>query len=124
MNYKRSEKVGEAVHEIISELLIKGLKDPRIGFVTVTGVKITDDLHLATVYYSVVGSEDEKKATEKGLNSAKGFIRKEMGRNLRLRYVPDIIFEYDNSLDYGQRIENILNEITVKKGSDDTEDIK
>jgi ribosome-binding factor A len=122
MTYKRSEKVAEAVHEFISELLIKGLKDPRIGFVTITGVKLTDDLHLATVYFSVVGSEDEKKSTESGLNSARGFIRKEMGRNLRLRYVPDIVFKYDNSLDYGNRIESILNEIIMTKGSDDTED--
>ncbi len=121
MNYKRSEKVAEAVHEFISELLIKGLKDPRIGFVTVTGVKLTDDLHLATVYFSVVGSEDEKKSSEKGLNSAKGFIRKELGRSLRLRYVPDIIFKYDNSLDYGQRIESIIHEINLNKGPDDTE---
>jgi len=121
MNFKRSEKVAEAVHEFISELLIKGLKDPRIGFVTVTGVKVTDDLHLATVYFSVVGSDDEKKSSEKGLNSAKGFIRKELGRNLRLRYVPDIIFKYDNSLDYGQRIETIIQEINLNKGSDDSE---
>jgi ribosome-binding factor A len=121
MTYKRSEKVAEAVHEFISELLIKGLKDPRIGFVTITGVKVTDDLHLATVYFTVVGSEDEKKSTEHGLNSAKGFIRKEMGRNLRLRYVPDIVFKYDNSLDYGNRIESILNEIIMTKVSDDTE---
>ncbi len=121
MNFKRSEKVAEAVHEFISELLIKGLKDPRIGFVTVTGVKVTDDLHLATVYFSVVGSDDEKKSSEKGLNSAKGFIRKELGRNLRLRYIPDIIFKYDNSLDYGQRIETIIQEINLNKGSDDSE---
>jgi ribosome-binding factor A len=122
MTYKRSEKVAEAVHEFISELLIKGLKDPRIGFVTITGVKVTDDLHLATVYFSVVGSEDEKKSTEAGLNSAKGFIRKELGRNMRLRYVPDIVFKYDISLDYGNRIESILDEISMTKGSDDTED--
>ncbi|HKZ16456.1 MAG TPA: ribosome-binding factor A [Syntrophales bacterium] len=122
MTYKRSEKVAEAVHEFISELLIKGLKDPRIGFVTITGVKLTDDLHLATVYFSVVGSEDEKKSTEAGLNSAKGFIRKELGRNMRLRYVPDIVFKYDISLDYGNRIESILDEISMTKGSDDTED--
>jgi ribosome-binding factor A len=122
MTYKRSEKVAEAVHEFISELLIKGLKDPRIGFVTITGVKVTDDLHLATVYFSVVGSEDEKKSTEAGLNSAKGFIRKELGRNMRLRYVPDIVFKYDISLDYGNRIESILGEISMTKGSDDTED--
>ncbi len=122
MTYKRSEKVAEAVHEFISALLIKGLKDPRIGFITLTGVSLTDDLRLATVYFSVVGSEQEKKDTEKGLNSAKGFIRKEIGRSLRLRYVPDIIFKYDDSLDYGNRIDNILHDLHMEKGSDDTED--
>ncbi len=122
MSFKRSDKVAEAVHEFISGLLIKGLKDPRIGFVTVTGVKVTDDLHLATVYFSVVGTEEDKKSSEKALNSAKGFIRKEMGRNLRLRYVPDIIFKYDNSMDYAQHIESLINEINMNKGSDDTED--
>ena len=62
--YKRSEKVAEAIHEMVSELIIKGLKDPRIGFVTITGVKVTDDLRLATIYFTVIGSEDEKSATE------------------------------------------------------------
>lgn len=121
MTYKRSEKVAEAVHEFISGLLLKGLKDPRIGFVTLTGVKLTDDLRLATVYFSVVGSDDEKRESEKGLNSAKGFIRKELGKNLRLRYVPDLIFKYDVSLEYGNRIESLLNELNIDKGSDDTE---
>ncbi len=121
MNFKRSDKVAEAVHEIISGLLIKGLKDPRIGFVTITGVKLTEDLHLATVYFSVVGTDEEKRSTEKALNSAKGFIRKEIGRNLRLRYVPDLIFKYDDSMDYAQRIESIIHDLNVQKGSDDTE---
>ncbi len=70
--YKRSEKVAEAIHELVSELLIKGLKDPRIGFVTITGVKVTDDLHLATVYFTVIGSEEEKKATGQGLQQRPG----------------------------------------------------
>ena len=117
--YKRSEKVAEAIHEMVSELLVKGLKDPRIGFVTITGVKVTDDLHLATIYFTVIGSEEEKIATEKGLNSARGFIRKEMGRNLRMRYVPDIVFRYDESVEYGNRIESLLKEITVKDDGND-----
>lgn len=104
---------------MVSELIIKGLKDPRIGFVTITGVKVTDDLHLATIYFTVIGSEDEKSATEKGLNSARGFIRKEMGRNLRMRYIPDLIFKYDESVEYGSRIETLLKEITVKDDGDD-----
>ena len=117
--YKRSEKVAEAIHEMVSELLVKGLKDPRIGFVTITGVKLTDDLHLATVYFSVIGSDEEKKATEQGLNSARGYIRKELGKNLRMRYIPDIVFRYDVSVEYGSRIESLLREIGTKEDGDD-----
>jgi ribosome-binding factor A len=90
---------------------VKGLKDPRIGFVTVTGVKVTDDLHHATVYFTVIGSDDEKKATAAGLASSSSFIRKGMGKLLRMRYVPEIHFVYDTSLDYGNRIDAILREI-------------
>jgi ribosome-binding factor A len=120
MIYKRSDKVAESIHELVSGLLIKGLKDPRLGFVTVTGVKVTDDLSIATVYFSVIGSEEEKHDSEKGLNSAKGFIRKEIAASLRMRRVPEILFKYDNSYEYGQRIEGILSEIHAAKGSDDT----
>jgi len=104
---------------MVSELLVKGLKDPRIGFVTITGVKLTDDLHLATVYFSVIGSDEEKKATEQGLNSARGYIRKELGKNLRMRYIPDIVFRYDVSVEYGSRIESLLKEIGTKEDGDD-----
>jgi ribosome-binding factor A len=120
MIYKRSDKVAESIHEQVSGLLIKGLKDPRIGFVTITGVKVTDDLSIATIYFSVIGSDEEKHDSEKGLNSAKGFVRKEIAANLRMRRVPEIIFKYDNSFEYGQRIESILSEINAAKGSDDT----
>ncbi|HOI15709.1 MAG TPA: ribosome-binding factor A [Geobacteraceae bacterium] len=122
MTVKRAEKVAEAIHEIISALLIKGVKDPRIGFTTITGVKLSDDLHLATVFFSVVGDETEKKAAEKGLNSAKGYLRKEVGRNLRMRYVPDLVFRYDASLDYGQHIDELLDEIISTEHNDDIQD--
>lgn len=119
MSKKRSEKVAEAIHEMVSELLVKGLKDPRIGFVTITGVKLTDDLGLARIYFSVLGSEDEKKSAIAGLNSARGFIRKEVGKNLRMRYVPDIVFEFDASVEYGSRIESLLKEISQTEKDDD-----
>ncbi|HZV83101.1 MAG TPA: ribosome-binding factor A [Geobacteraceae bacterium] len=109
--FKRSEKVAEAIHEEISTLLIKGVKDPRIGLVTVTGVKVTDDLHLATVYFSVIGGEAERKGAEAGLNSAKGFLRREIGKVLRMRYVPDLMFRFDESVEYGSRIESLLKQI-------------
>ena len=120
--FKRSEKVGEAVHEIVTELLVKGLKDPRIGFVTITGVKVTDDMHYATVYFTVIGDDDAKKGTEAGLNSARGFMRREMGKKLHMRYVPEIIFKYDTSLDRGNRIDELLREIKANEQHSDTED--
>jgi ribosome-binding factor A len=109
--FKRSEKVAEAIHEEISRLLIKGVKDPRVGFVTVTGVKVTDDLHHATIYFSSIGTEAEQKEAEAGLNSARGFLRREVGKVLRMRYIPDIHFKYDESVVYGSHIENILKQI-------------
>lgn len=109
--FKRSEKVGEAIHEEISRLLIKGVKDPRVGFVTVTGVKVTDDLHLATIYFSIIGTEAERKDAEAGLNSARGFLRREVGKVLKMRYIPDILFKYDQSIVYGSHIESILKQI-------------
>lgn len=120
MTVKRAEKVGEAIHEILSALLIKGVKDPRIGFTTITGVKLSDDLHLATIYFTVVGDEEEKKATADGLNSARGFLRRELSKNLRMRYVPDLLFRYDASLDYGRRIDNLLDQITGAEHDDST----
>ncbi|BDV43174.1 ribosome-binding factor A [Geotalea uraniireducens] len=117
--YKRSDKVAEAIHELVSGLLIKGLKDPRIGFVTITGVKLTDDLHLATIYYTVIGSETEQKSTQDGLTRAAGFVRKEIGKALRMKYVPDILFKYDESVDYGNRIERLLKEIHSGEGDND-----
>lgn len=109
--FKRSQKVAEAIHEEISRLLVKGVKDPRVGFVTVTGVKVTDDLHLATVYFSVIGTDEERKGAEAGLNSARGFLRREVGKMLRMRYVPEILFKYDESVVYGSHIESILKQI-------------
>jgi ribosome-binding factor A len=120
--FKRSDKVGEAVHVLVTELLVKGLKDPRIGFVTITGVKVTDDMHLATVFFTVMGDDDAKKGTEAGLNSARTFIRKEMGKKFRMRFVPEVIFKYDHSLEKGNRIDELLREIKANEHHDDTED--
>jgi len=115
--HKRSEKVAEAIHELVSELIVKGIKDPRIGFVTITGVKVADDLHLATIYFTVIGSDTEKKETEEGLSSARGFIRKEMGKNFHMRHIPDIVFKFDASVEYGSHIESILKEIDDRENS-------
>ena len=90
---KRSEKVADLIRKEISELLLKSLKDPRIGFVTITRVLVSEDCRSAKVYFSVMGSLTERERSEKGLASARGFIRKEIGRRIGLRYTPDIVFQ-------------------------------
>lgn len=117
MESPRAQRVGESIHKEISALLVKGLKDPRIGFVTITAVKMTPDLHLARVYFTVMGDEKARKASAAGLNSSAPFLRREIGKLLRMRYAPDLLFEYDKSIDYGNRIEALMRQIHT--GSDD-----
>lgn len=121
MESQRSHRVGEAVHHEISALLLKGLKDPRIGFVTVTGVEMTSDLHLAKVYYTVIGDEKARKDSAAGLQSSVPFIRRQLGRVLRMRFIPEVVFVYDESIEYGERIESIIREFNTP-GNDDSSD--
>lgn len=124
MQHKRSDKVAETIHETVSSILARGLNDPRIGFVTISAVEVTDDLHLARIFFTVIGDADAKKNSEAGLNSAKGYIRKELGRVLTMRHIPEIIFKYDHSQDYGSRIDSILREIGTGHDGDDTKHSK
>jgi ribosome-binding factor A len=108
MRGKRSDKVGDQMRKEISEILLKGLKDPRIGFVTITKVAVSDDLRQAKVYFSVFGGEKEKGDSLQGLESATGYIKRELGRRMRLKYMPEITFLFDDSLEYGAHIEELL----------------
>jgi ribosome-binding factor A len=121
MKHKRCDKVAETIHETVSVILSRGLNDPRIGFVTITAVDVTVDLRLAKIFFTVIGDELAKKNSEAGLNSAKGYIRRELGKVLTLRYLPEISFCYDHSQDYGSRIDTILREIDTEHDGDDTE---
>ena len=118
---KRSEKLAETIQKTVSSLLSRGLNDPRIGFVTIIAVEVIDDLSLARIYFTVIGDDDAKKRSEAGLNSAKGFIRKELGRVLTIRHIPELIFKYDHSQEYGNRIDTILREIATEHDGDDSE---
>jgi len=118
---KRSEKLAETIHATVSSLLSRGLNDPRIGFVTIIAVEVIDDLSLARIYFTVIGDDDAKKRCEAGLNSAKGYIRKELGRVLTIRHIPELIFKYDHSQEYGNRIDTILREIATEHDGDDSE---
>ena len=104
-----------------SSLLTRGVKDPRIGFVTITGVDMTPDLHLAKVYYTVLGDETSRRDTEKGLKKAVPFLRHELGRRIRLRYTPDLMFVFDSTLDFGERIDNLLKQAAATRSEDDPE---
>jgi ribosome-binding factor A len=105
---RRLLRVNEAVRETLSKALAGGLKDPRIGFVTVTGVETSADLRHAKVYVSVLGSTAEKERTLAGLRSSHGFLQERVAAEVRLRRTPRLDFVYDDSVDRGMRIERLL----------------
>lgn len=111
MSSIRSHRVAEQIKKELSDLLMRELKDPRIHFVTVTGVDVTGDLQQAKVYISVLGSDAEKEETLIGLSKATGFIRSEIGKRIRLRKTPEISFAFDESIEYGNKIESLLKNI-------------
>ena len=124
MGIQRAQKVAEAIQKEISSLIIKGLKDPRVGFVTITAVDVTSDLSLAKVFFTVIGDDKARKDSAAGLKSAIPYIRREIGKQLRLRVVPEVVFQYDTSIDYGHHIEALLKGIQEKEddGRGDSQD--
>jgi ribosome-binding factor A len=115
MEGKRSEKVADLVRKEISQMLVKSIKDPRIGFVTITRVTVSEDCRFAKVYFSVVGTLAERESSMEGLDSAKGYIRKELGRRIRLRYTPEIMFQFDPSIEYAIHMEELIQSIHQEK---------
>lgn len=121
--YKRSQRVSDLLREEIAEIIMRRLKDPRLGFVTVTGVDITEDLKIAKVFVSVLKQED-RELTLEILNSARSFVRSEVAKRVRMKVIPSIEFRIDESIEYGARIDRLLKEIkdraeeTVKKEKD------
>lgn len=111
MTKVRSGRVGEQIKKEISQIIQSELKDPRIGFVTITGVDVTGDLSQATVYLSVYGTDQEIKDTIEAIERAKGFLRNEIGKRIRFRHIPELFFKLDSSIDYGNRIEKLLKDI-------------
>lgn len=108
----RSQKVAQEILELLSAIFVKELKDPRIdALVSITDVQVTRDLSYATVYVSKIGSEKERNDILLILNEAKGFLRSCLGKKMSLRSVPELRFELDNSLIYGQHIETLLKQV-------------
>jgi ribosome-binding factor A len=115
MTGTRPSRVSEEFREIIAEEIPR-LKDPRIGFVTVTAVKVTPDLRLARVFYTAMGNEKERAATRAGLRSARPHLRRVIGREVRLKTLPDLEFEEDETIEAADRIERVFHELHKEEG--------
>lgn len=121
MTKHRANRLAESLKEEISQLIRMELKDPRIGFVTLTSVDVAEDLAHAKVYVSVLGTEDEGKASLDALNRAAGFVRSELGKRIRLRHVPTIVFKYDPSIQHGAHIAKLLRDVGASNDSSEDE---
>jgi ribosome-binding factor A len=129
MPNRRHIQVAEEIQQIVSYLIQRELKDPRIGFATITNVEVTTDLRFARIYVSVMGSDEERKDTMAALQSARGFVRHEVATRMTTRTVPEIQFKLDRGLEYSDQINRLLSEIKVAEATtaDDaaeTEDVK
>lgn len=112
--YKRSARVSDLIREETADIIMNKIKHKHMGFVTVTGAKVSDDLRHATIYLSVLNAEDSKKTVRK-LNSSATFIKGELGRRLKMKYVPSINFRIDESVEYGRKIDKILDNIESER---------
>ena len=118
-NKLRIEKLQELIKQETGKMLLNDIKDPRIGFVTVTDVEMTGDLREAKIFVSIMGGTEQVKNSLEGLQSALGFIRREIGKRIRLRFTPEISFALDTSLDYGDHIQKLLLQVEGDLGNVD-----
>lgn len=118
MKPKRSVRLGEEILKELSLILLERIADPRLQGITFTHVKMTDDLRTAKVYFSTLGGPEKVKEAELGLSSAKGFLKKEIALRMTLRYVPELLFFYDETFEYGAKIERLLQKISDEGGRD------
>lgn len=115
MSRIRVSRVGEQIKKELSQIIQTEMKDPRIGFVTVTAVEMSSDLKTAKIYVSVFGSPEEKEKTLTGLEKAKGFMRSEIGNRIHLRHIPEMNFVMDSTLDYSEHINKLIGDVTEEK---------
>lgn len=111
MSGRRTDRLGEEIREEVAKIIGRDLKDPRIGFVTVTRVELTHDLRNAKIFVGVLGDPAERQKTLSGLRKASGFVRREIGRRIRMRITPEIAFQLDTGLDATDRVAQILQEV-------------
>ena len=118
--FSRAERVGGQIQKILSEILLKNIQDPRLEMTTITAVKMSKDLKLARIYFTVTRGKSNADEALKGFKSASGFLKRALAGELDLRYMPALSFFYDESFDYGERIEKVLKSIKKDDGPDNT----
>ena len=111
---KRAVRVGDQILRGVADLLMHKVKDPRIKGVTLTGIDLSNDLKHAKIFFSVIGNQDEVIKAQSGLDSAKGYIKREIGRRSELRYMPDISFVHDPTLETGERMERLFDKLRME----------
>jgi len=116
MQGKRKDRVGHLIQTELGQLILTRVKDPRLGFVTVTHVDVSPDLKSALVFFSVMGDGKAKESSQKALEKAAGFLQREIGTTLKLRFTPRLHFRLDDSLDQGFEIDRVLREIKKEEG--------
>jgi ribosome-binding factor A len=114
--FSRADRVGGLIQEVLSNLLKKDIHDPRLKMATITNVRMSRDLKLARIYFSIYGDNSKAEAAAKGFESARGFIKRSLARKLSLRYMPDLTFFYDESFDYGSHIDELLKRVLTENG--------
>ena len=110
------------IRQVLAEMLLREMSDPRLESVTITGVELTADLKLATIFFSAMGRPEREEASLNGFQSAAGFIKKKLGKELRLRVIPDLLFNVDHSFEYGSRIDRLIEKTQEKADRDPSED--
>ena len=120
--FSRADRVSGLIQEVLSELLKKRIHDPRLAMATITRVRMSRDLKIARIYYTIYGDSRKSEAAANGFASARGFIKRSLAGKLGLRYMPDLKFFYDDSLDYGSHIDQLLKKIATDNESDHQSD--
>ena len=118
--FSRSDRVSGLIQKVLSEILKRDIGDPRLKMATITDVEVTRDLKLARIYFTTPGDKRKKDAAINGFSSARGFIKRILAHEIDLKYMPDIKFIYDNSLEYGAHIDELIESTKIKNGPDHT----
>ena len=111
VEHKRTDRIADLILQELAEVLLRKVQDPRLSDITLTSVEVSADLRHAKIYYSLLGDDEKRSKAALGLESAKGFVKRELGKRLQLRRIPDISFYFDASLEHGSHIDRLLAEL-------------